>query len=199
MRFYMIEYLSVSSRPSSPRRTKRAAEKTKLKEKKMKKRRANAALFITRGAIVAAMYVALTYLASMLGLSSGVIQFRISEALCILPMFMPEAIPGLAIGCFLSNALTGCVPWDIALGTVATLIGAVGAYLLRKLPRGLIWLATLPTVLANAIIVPFVLMYAYGIEGGYLYFMLTVGIGEIVCAGIGGTLLYFAMKKARIK
>ena len=165
----------------------------------MKRKNLSSALYITRGAIVAAMYVALTYLASMLGLSSGVIQFRISEALCVLPIFMPEAIPGLAIGCLLSNALTGCVFWDVVFGTVATLIGAVGAYLLRKLPTRLIWLATLPTVLANAIIVPFVLLYAYGIEGGYFYFMLTVCIGEVVCATIGGTLLYFAMKNARIK
>ena len=165
----------------------------------MKRKNLSSALYITRGAIVAAMYVALTYLASILGLSSGVIQFRISEALCVLPIFMPEAIPGLAIGCLLSNALTGCVFWDVVFGTVATLIGAVGAYLLRKLPTRLIWLATLPTVLANAIIVPFVLMYAYGIEGGYFYFMLTVGIGEVVCATIGGTILYFAMKNARIK
>ena len=165
----------------------------------MKRKNLSSALYITRGAIVAAMYVALTYLASILGLSSGVIQFRISEALCVLPIFMPEAIPGLAIGCLLSNALTGCVFWDVVFGTVATLIGAVGAYLLRKLPGRLVWLATLPTVLANAIIVPFVLMYAYGIEGGYFYFMLTVGIGEVVCATIGGTILYFAMKKARIK
>ena len=196
----MVEYLSVSSRPSSPR-LYHTAEKTKLKEnlKGMKRKNTKTALFVTRGAIVAAMYVALTYLASMLGLSSGVIQFRISEALCILPVFMPEAIPGLAIGCLLSNALTGCVPWDIALGTVATLIGGVGAYMLRRLPKRIVWIATLPTILANAIIVPFVLMYAYGIEGGYFYFMLTVGIGEVVCAGIGGTLLYFAMKKARLK
>lgn len=165
----------------------------------MKRKNLSSALYITRGAIVAAMYVALTYLASILGLSSGVIQFRISEALCVLPIFMPEAIPGLAIGCLLSNALTGCVFWDVVFGTVATLIGAVGAYLLRKLPARLVWLATLPTVLANAIIVPFVLMYAYGIEGGYFYFMLTVGIGEVVCATIGGTILYFAMKNARIK
>ena len=165
----------------------------------MKRKNLSSALYITRGAIVAAMYVALTYLASILGLSSGVIQFRISEALCVLPMLMPEAIPGLAIGCLLSNALTGCVFWDVVFGTVATLIGAVGAYLLRKLPAKLMWLATLPTVLANAIIVPFVLMYAYGIEGGYFYFMLTVGLGEVVCATVGGTLLYFAMKKAKIK
>lgn len=196
----MVEYLAVSSKPSSPRLHKRSKKQNYRREaKSMKRKNLSSALYITRGAIVAAMYVALTYLASVLGLSSGVIQFRISEALCVLPIFMPEAIPGLAIGCLLSNALTGCVFWDVVFGTVATLIGAVGAYLLRKLPTRLIWLATLPTVLANAIIVPFVLMYAYGIEGGYFYFMLTVGIGEVVCATIGGTLLYFAMKNARIK
>ena len=196
----MVEYLAVSSKPSSPRLHKQSKKQNyRRKAKLMKRKNLSSALYITRGAIVAAMYVALTYLASILGLSSGVIQFRISEALCVLPMLMPEAIPGLAIGCLLSNALTGCVFWDVVFGTVATLIGAVGAYLLRKLPTRLVWLATLPTVLANAIIVPFVLMYAYGIEGGYFYFMLTVGIGEVVCATIGGTLLYFAMKKARIK
>lgn len=178
-----------------------AADKNKTKGEKcgMKSKNLSAALYVTRGAIVAAMYVALTYLASMLGLSSGVIQFRISEALCILPVFMPEAIPGLVIGCLLSNTLTGCVLWDIVFGTVATLIGAVCAYLLRRLPAKLMWLATLPTVLANAIIVPFVLMYAYGAEGSYFYFMLTVGIGEIVCASVGGTMLYFAMRKMRIR
>ena len=165
----------------------------------MKRKNLSSALYVTRGAIVAAMYVALTYLASMLGLSSGVIQFRISEALCILPVFMPEAIPGLAIGCLLSNVLTGCLFWDIVFGTVATLIGAVGAFLLRKLPDKLAWIATLPTVFANAIIVPFVLLYTYGAEGGYFYFMLTVGIGEAVCATLGGTLLYFTVKKTNIR
>ena len=67
---------------------------------------------LTRGAMIAALYVALTYLASALGLASGVIQFRISEALCILPIFMPEAIAGLFVGCLLSNIFTGCLLWD---------------------------------------------------------------------------------------
>ena len=150
---------------------------------------------LARGGMIAALYVALTYVAMAFGLSSGVIQFRISEALCILPIFMPEAVPGFAVGCFLANILTGCAPWDVVFGTVATLIGAVGAYLIgKRLPA---WVATLPTVLANAIIVPFVLLYVYEAEGTYLFFMATVGLGELVCATGLGTLLASALKKVK--
>lgn len=155
---------------------------------------------LTRGALIASLYVALTYLASIFGLSSGVIQFRISEALTILPVFMPEAIPGLFIGCILSNLITPAVhPLDIVFGSIATLIGALLTHLLRKLPEKWKWVATLPPILANAIIVPFVLMFAYGAEGSYFFFMLTVFIGEAVCAGIGGTLLYLALRKVKFK
>ena len=77
--------------------------------------------------MTAALYVALTYLANALGLASGAIQFRLSEALAILPFFTPAAIPGLYIGCLLANILTACAPLDIALGPVATLLGALGA------------------------------------------------------------------------
>ena len=155
-------------------------------------------LYLTRGALVAALYVALTYLATLFGLSSGVIQFRFSEALCILPIFMPEAIVGLTIGCLLANLLSGAVVWDIFFGALATFIGAVGARLLRKLPKKLIPLAAIPTILANAVIVPFVLLYAYGASGGYFYFMLTVSIGEITCAGVLGSLLYYTIIKTNI-
>ena len=155
---------------------------------------------MTRGALIASLYVALTYVASIFGLSSGVIQFRISEALTILPVFMPEAIPGLFIGCIISNLMTPAVhPLDILCGSIATLIGAVLTYLLRRVPQGMKWVATLPPILANAIIVPFVLMFAYGVPGSYFYFMLTVFIGEAVCAGIGGTVLYFALRRVKFK
>ena len=153
---------------------------------------------LTRGALIAALYVVLTYFASILGLASGVIQFRISEALCILPVFMPEAIPGLFIGCLLSNALTGCMFWDVIFGALATLIGAVGAYHLRKMPNKFTWLATLPTILANAIIVPPVLITVYGSTDSYFFILLTVTIGEIVCAGVGGTLLGYSLKRTNI-
>ena len=158
----------------------------------MKKR---TSLYLTRGAMIAALYVALTYLSGLVGLSSGVIQFRISEALAILPIFFPEAILGLTLGCFISNLAVGGVIWDAVFGSLATLIGALGARILRFLPEKLKWLLGLPTVLANAFIVPFVLQYAYGIEDGYWFLFLTVGLGELVCAGIGGAILYYSVKR----
>ena len=156
-----------------------------------------ATLRLTRGALIAALYVALTYVSAAFSLSSGTIQFRLSEMLCILPIFMPEAVVGLTLGCLLANLLTGCVLWDIIFGAVATFIGAIGARLLRKMPEKLKFIATVPTVLANAIIVPFVLMYAYGAPGSYFYFALTVGIGEVVCASILGTAIYYPLKNLK--
>lgn len=149
---------------------------------------------LTRGALIAALYVGLTYVSTIFGLSSGAIQFRISEALCILPVFMPEAIPGLFIGCILANILSGCVIWDIVFCSIATLIGACVAYMLRKLPAKFMWVATLPNMIANMVIVPFVLMYAYGVEEGYFLLALSVGIGEFVCGVLGGTALYYSTK-----
>ena len=157
--------------------------------------RRSSTLYLTRGAMIAAIYVAITWLCSVVGLSSGVIQFRISEAMCILPIFFPEAVPALFIGCMLSNIIAGGVIWDIIFGALATLIGAIFARLLRKLPERLIWIATVPTLLANAIIVPFVLIYAYGSTDAYFFIAATVGLGELVCACIGGTALYFSTKK----
>lgn len=153
---------------------------------------------MTRGALVAALYVGLCYISTVFGLSSGAIQFRIAEALCILPIFMPEAIPGLFIGCVLSNIISGCVLWDIVFGGLATLIGAILAYAMRKIPEKIKWLATIPNFAANTIIVPFVLIYAYGVEAGYLVLALSVGIGEAVCGVIGGTALYYAVRDTRM-
>jgi uncharacterized membrane protein len=119
------------------------------------------------------------------------VQFRVSEALCVLPFFTPAAIPGLTIGCLISNLLTGCLWQDVLFGTIATLIGAVGARMLKKIP----WLVPLPTVLANTIIVPFVLAYAYHMEGGLPFLMLTVGAGEILSAYVLGMVLLLALKK----
>ena len=154
--------------------------------------------YMTRGALVAALYVGLCYISTVFGLSSGAIQFRVAEALCILPIFMPEAIPGLFIGCILSNIISGCVLWDIVFGGLATLIGAILAYAMRKIPEKIKWLATIPNFAANTIIVPFVLIYAYGVEAGYLVLALSVGIGEAVCGVIGGTALYYAVRDTRM-
>ena len=104
---------------------------------KQKKTTRQINVYTTRGALIAALYVVLTMLATALGLSSSAIQFRFSEALCILPIFYPEAIPGLVVGCFLSNLLSGCNIWDVIFGSVATFIGAIGAAYLRELPEKL--------------------------------------------------------------
>ena len=150
---------------------------------------------MTRAGMIAAIYVALTMLSALMGLSSGAIQLRLSEAMCLLPLILPEAIVGLTLGCALANFITGCAVWDIVFGSVATLIGAVGAYLLKRLPEKYEFVATIPTVLANAIIVPFVLRWAYGIEDGYWFLFATVGISEVLSAGVLGTFLYKNLKK----
>ena len=148
--------------------------------------------FVARAALIAALYVVLTYLTSVLGLASGAIQCRLSEGLMVLAMFSPSAIPGLFFGCALSNFLTGCVLPDIVFGSIATLIGALGVYVLRKNHPVI---ATSINVLANMIIVPLVLKFAYGLDGGFVYFVATVGLGEIISCSVLGTFMYKAVKK----
>ena len=131
-------------------------------------------VFICQAAVIAALYVVLTYVFS--AFASGVIQVRVSEALTILPAFTPAAIPGLVIGCLLSNTLTGCVLLDIIFGSVATLIGALGSYALRRHT----WLVPIPPIVSNMIIVPFVLRYAYGATDAFPFMIATVGAGEII-------------------
>ena len=161
-------------------------------------KRSKNTLYLTRGAVIAALYVALTYLSALLGLSSGAIQLRLSEALTVLPLFFPEAILGLFIGCIIANLLTGAVVWDVIFGSLATLVGAVGAHLLRRLPPRLIWIATVPTILANAIIVPLVLIFACSVPDSYVFLFLTVGTGELLSAGVLGTLLYHMLHRTRV-
>lgn len=147
--------------------------------------------YIAHASLIAALYVVLTYLASMMGLSSGVIQVRFSEALTVLPAFTPAAVPGLFIGCLLSNILSGCVIWDVIFGSLATLLGALFTYALRKYKV----LSPVPPIAFNTLIVPFVLRYAYGAPGSIGYFMVTVGIGEIISCGVLGVLLMIGLKR----
>lgn len=146
---------------------------------------------ITQASMIAALYVVLTVFISAFNLASGAIQLRISEALTILPAFTPAAIPGLFVGCIISNLLTGSVPIDVVFGSLATLLGALGTYGLRKWK----WAAPLSPIIANTLIVPFVLAYAYHIPGGVPYLMLTVGIGEIISCGVFGMMLYSVLAK----
>ena len=158
----------------------------------MKNIKQNPVLFMAQAAMVAAIYVVLTLLGA--SFSYGEVQVRISEALTILPVFTPAAIPGLFIGCLLSNILVGCILPDIIFGSLATLIGAIFTWMLRNNNR---FLAPLPPIIANVIVVPFVLRYGYQVPLPIPFMMLTVGIGEVISCGVLGMILYTALNRYR--
>ena len=146
------------------------------------------------GGIIAALYILLTMLSSLFGLSSGMVQVRFSEMLTILPVFFPAAVPGLFVGCLLANLLTGAALWDVVFGAVATLLGAVGTRLLRKNR----YLSCVPPILANTLIVPLVLIKVYGLSAAYPFLMLTVFIGEFISCGLLGQILYDVLRRTKI-
>lgn len=149
------------------------------------------ALFLSQSAIIAALYVVLTLIANAFGLANYPIQLRFSEALTILPYFTPAAIPGLFIGCIISNLLTGCALWDILLGSLATLLGAIFSYKLRKWK----YIVPLPPVFFNILFIPPMLTFVYQFQGSFLYFVLTVGIGEIISCLLLGLPLLLVLEK----
>ena len=146
--------------------------------------------FLTQAAMIAAIYVVLTYVFAPF--SFGEVQVRIAEALTILPVFTPAAIPGLFVGCLIGNILSGAILPDIIFGSLATLIGAFFTYQLRDKNK---FLAPLPPIAANTIVVPFVLRYGYGVALPIPFMMLTVGAGEVLSCGVLGMVLYFALRK----
>ncbi len=141
------------------------------------------------GGVIAALYILLTFIFQPI--SFGPIQVRVAEVLCVLPMFTPAAVPGLFVGCFIGNFLGGAPFYDVLFGSLATLIGAMGSLYLRKYKLGVI----LPPILANTIIVPWVLRFVYGETAIIPYLMLTVGIGEVIAVGILGSLFIVVLKK----
>ena len=145
-------------------------------------------LFIAQAAMIAAVYVVLTFVFAPI--SFGEIQVRISEALTILPVFTPAAVPGLFLGCLLGNMLSGAYLPDVIFGSLATLLGAIGTRALRNASP---FLAPLPPIIANALIVPFVLRYTYGVALPIPLMMLTVGVGEVISCGGLGLILYFTL------
>ena len=145
---------------------------------------------MAQAAMIAAIYVVLTVIFAPI--SFGQIQFRVSEALVVLPVFTPAAIPGLFIGCLIGNILGGAILPDIIIGSIATLIGAVFTWMLRRRSR---FLAPLPPILANALLVPFVLYYGYQIIIPIPLQMLTVGLGEVLSCGVLGMIVYAVMDK----
>ena len=148
--------------------------------------------FMTHAAMIAAIYVVLTYIFAPI--SFGDIQVRIAEALTILPIFTPAAIPGLFVGCLIGNITGGAILPDIIFGSLATLIGAIFTYLLRKKSQ---FLCVLPPIVSNIVIVPLVLKLGYGINLPLPFLMLTIGIGEVISCGVLGLILYYALRKYR--
>lgn len=149
-------------------------------------------LFLVQAAMIAAIYVVLTFVFAPF--SFGEIQVRISEALTILPIFTPAAVPGLFAGCLIGNFAGGALLPDVIFGSLATLLGALFTWLLRE--RSVL-LAPVPPIVANVLIVPFVLRYAYGILLPIPFMMLTVGIGEVISCGVLGLLLARIIGKYR--
>ena len=149
-------------------------------------------LRITYGAVIAAIYVVLTVIFAPI--SFGPMQVRIAEMMMILPMFTPAAVPGLFIGCIIANMLGGAIALDVIFGSLATLIGAWGGYLLRRNR----WLVPIPPIISNALIVPFVLKYGYGFTEIPLPLMMVyIAVGEIIGCYILGEILGSVLLKYR--
>ncbi len=147
---------------------------------------------LAESGIIAALYVVFTYVSYTMNLSGQLaVQLRLSEALTVLPFFTVAAVPGLTIGCLLANLLTGSAIWDVIFGTLATLIGAIGTYLLRKYR----YAASIPPILANTIIIPFVLKLAYQLPDAGWLLALSVFLGELICCGVLGTILQTVLIK----
>jgi len=156
--------------------------------------------FIVEGALIAAAYVGLTFISNLLSLAYGPIQFRISEVLTILPIFTTSAIPGLCIGCFISNIVSSLGPIDMVFGTAATLIAALMTYFLRNIKiKGIPFLSFLPPVIINALIIGIEINFFFLPEGasvwGFITSALSVGLGELAVCLVLGTPLYLTLKK----
>jgi uncharacterized membrane protein len=155
---------------------------------------------ITYAALLAALYTALTYLQNALlpGSASWAIQFRASEALCVLALFTPAAIPGLSLGCLLFNlSFAGAMPLDPLMGTAATALATAGMWFSRKWTiKGFPLFGLLLPAIANAVLVGWEL--AVYIGGGFFMNALYVAIGEAAVLLTLGTALYYTIKNRRL-
>ena len=147
--------------------------------------------------VIAALYAALSLVSTAMGLGFGTVQLRLSEALCVLPILFPEAVPGLAVGCLVTNLLSPYGAADLIFGTLATLLAAV---LTRRIRRRA--LAPLPTILCNAVIVGALLGYVGAQEGGVFWTLFalnafTVGLGELIASAVLGQLLLGVLPRVR--
>ena len=156
--------------------------------------------FITHAALLAALYVALTHLQNVLlpGSATWAIQFRASEALCVLAFFTPAAIPGLTVGCLLFNiTFAGALPLDFLVGSLASGLAATAMWLTRRITlKGFPLLGLMMPALFNALLVGWEL--AVYIGGGFALNALYVAIGEIAVLLTLGTALFYGMKARRL-
>ena len=155
--------------------------------------------FLALSAVIAALYAVLTYAAAAMNLAFGAVQFRFSEALTVLPAFTPAAIPGLAVGCLISNLASplGVVDW--VFGTLATLLAGIFSYLVRNIRwKEIPVLAPLPPVIFNALIVGFEVAcladngtFAFGnlSLAGFIAGAVSVGIGELIVGDVGDSIV----------
>lgn len=152
--------------------------------------------FLAHAALIAALYAALTYLQNLLipGSSSWAIQFRASEALCVLAFFTPAAIPGLTIGCLLFNlSFAGALPLDFLVGTLATVLAAAAMWVTRKVTvKGYPVFGMLMPALFNALLVGWELSIYIG--GGFWLNAVYVAIGEAAVLLTLGTILFYTIK-----
>lgn len=147
--------------------------------------------YLVKAGIIAALYVVLVLVFSFS--SFGPIQFRVAEALTILPFFTSAAIPGLFVGCLIANILGGAIIWDTIFGSLATLLAAYLSYKLRKK----MWLVPVPPIIINSVVVGILLKYAYGIPDGLLLLMGSVFLGQFVAVFGLGMILLSALKPFR--
>ena len=156
--------------------------------------------FLAQGAMIAALYVGLTHLQNVLipNSASFAIQFRASEALCVLALFTPAAIPGLTVGCALFNlTFAGALPLDVPVGSLATALAVAGMYALRKVRiKDYPLFAMLLPALFNAFLVGWELSVYIG--GGFWINGLYVALGELIVLYVFGTVLYLVMKARKL-
>ena len=161
----------------------------------------NKTKYVVQAGLIAAIYIITTYISAAFGLAYGGIQFRISEILTILPVFTNAAIPGLALGCFLSNLASPLGAIDWICGTIATLTGAIGTRMVKDIKfRGIPFLSPLMPTLTNTLIVGLLLVFTSE-EGATLMLFITMGLGifisELVCCYLGLP-LFILIKKSKI-
>lgn len=166
-------------------------------------------IYIMQTIVIAVLYIILTVIADMFGMAKGIVQVRISDALAVLPYFTPAAIPGLFIGCLVSNTIISLSPdpmtgkmmlssaaqYYILFGSCSTMAAAFVSYLIRKKK----FIVFVPPIIFNTITIPLLFKYVFRYEDSLLKCFVTVGVGELISCGLLGTALLLALEDSKDK